>query len=383
MRPLCHYIRLQGLGIEKQLTRLEQMGYKLYDVRRVDLRTVELGFAVSEGEAILSFLQARGFSCTALPPRGAVQTLHQFKTRTPFVIFLLCALLLLSLSMRCIWRIEITGAGAYIGEVRSFLKEENLSIGRDKQAIDLKAIESRLTHRLPRVAWVHASLHGLTLRIDVIQGVPMPDIESCLGNGSIIAAQDGVIEAISVFAGTAAVQPGDSVKAGDVLIYGYERGANDTLLPVRARGRITAHTYISATAAVSAQQLSIHRTGNSQIQYLAHLPMLELPLTPSPSYLTEEFESSYLPVGGAWIPLQVEKRTVFELYLQQEAPDEAAIKAEATRLSLQNLLLKCSKNDEIIDKWLYYSMIEGGILSATVTAQVLTEIGLFSPETPE
>ena len=111
--------------------------------------------------------------------------------------------------------------------------------------------------------------------------------------------------------------------------------------------------------------------------------MLELPLTPSPSYLTEEFESSYLPVGGAWIPLQVEKRTVFELYLQQEAPDEAAIKAEAARLSLQNLLLKCSKNDEIIDKWLYYSMIEGGILSATVTAQVLTEIGLFSPETPE
>lgn len=383
MRPLCQHIRLQGLGAEKQLTRLQQMGYTLYDIRRIDLRTIELGFPVAASSTILSFLQERGFTCTPLPARSTLKQLLFLKSRTPLLVFFCCALLLLSFSMRYIWRIEIIGAGPYIGEVRAFLQEEKVHIGSMIDQIDLSSLASRLTYRLPRVAWVRASMQGLTLRIDVTQGVPMPDIESAGDNGHLIASCDGVIESIAVFAGTAAVKVGDTVQAGDILIYGHERASDDTLRPVRARGQIIASTYVSATASVSAQNLQIQRTGQSQSMVCVHLPFLSFPLTASPNYLTSEFESHFLPLGGAWFPLQIEKRTVFELYLEPDFPDEAALKAEAARLSLQNLLLSCAENDEIIDKWLYYSMIEGGIISATVTAQVMREIGLFTPETPE
>ncbi len=383
MKPLCQHVQIEGLGAERQLVHLQRQGYTLYDIRRMDLRRMEFGFARKDSEKILTFLQERGFVCHPLPARGHARKLQVFKSQTPLLCFILCAVLALSVGMRFLWRVEIWGAGAYIGEVRTYLAENNLHVGRMLDSIDTKAIANDLTYRLPRVAWVRAAIDGLTLRIDVTQGVPAPPIESEGENGSIIARCDGVIDSIAVYAGTAAVKPGDSVKTGDILIYGHERGKDDALVSVRARGTVIAHTYISETATVSAKAYQTHRTGRQTEAVYAHLSFLQLPLTETPNYLISEYESQFLPVGGAWLPLQIEKRTVFETYLEEDFVDEEALKAEAARLCLQNLLLKRAKNDEIIDKWLYYSMIEGGILSATVKAEVRTEIGLFSPETPE
>lgn len=383
MKPVCRHIRLQGLGAEKQLTYLQQQGYTLYDIKRINLRTIEFGFLQKESASILTYLTERGFTCDPLPIRGTARKLQSLINQTPLLCFILCAVFAVSLSMRFVWRIDINGAGAYIGEVRAFLKENNLHAGRAIASIDLKTVKDALTHRLPRVAWVHTSIQGMTLRIDVIQGVPAPPIETDGANGSVVARCDGIIQSIAVYAGTAAVKPGDTVRTGDILIHGYERGTNEQMMPVHARGSVTACTYIKSTAAVSAEAFSMQRTGRSAEISVLHLPFLQLPLNSSPDYLTSEYESHFLPLGGAWLPLQMEKRTLFELYFEEDFPDETALRSEAARLSLQKLLLKCAKNDEIIDKWLYYSMIEGGILSATVTAQVLTEIGLFSPETPE
>ena len=383
MNNVRTYIRITGLGIEKQLSQLQNNGFTLCDIRRIDLRTMEFACRKRDSAGILEYLSKRGFSCNVLPPRGTAKTLQMLKDRTPLIIFLLSALFALSCAMRCIWRIEIVGAGPYIGEVRAFLQEESIFPGTVSDRISLKDLSARLTQRLPRVAWVRASFEGLTLKIAVTQGVPMPEIETQGGNGSVIAARDGVIESIAVYAGTAAVKPGDTVKAGDILIHGYERTSNEALIPVRARGKITALTYLTESASVSAKACETLRTGNRQTVTILHFPFFSCTVTDTPDYLTNEYESQFLPLGGAWIPVKIERRTVHEVYFSQQSPDENTLRAQAARLSMQKLLLLCAENDEIIDKWLYYSMIEGDFLSATVTAQIRTEIGIFSPETPE
>lgn len=383
MRPVCEHIRLQGLGVEKQLTALQKMGYTLCDVRRMDIRTIEFGYEKKHGDDIRAYLTQRGFTCTLLPPRGAAKHLSSFRTFYPLTVFSLCMLLILSISMQFIWRVDINGAGAYIGEVRAFLQEENIRPGRSMESINLKSLSEKLTYRLPRVAWVRASFKGLTLAIDVTQGVPMPDIETNGGNGNLIALQDGVIESIAVYAGTAAVKAGDTVQKGDILIYGHERGSNETLTPVRARGKVIARTYIEESAAISTASYQSCRTGNFKEQIYFHLPSFSFSFTPAPAYLTSEYESAITPLGGAWLPIYMEKRLVYEVYLEQNTPDMTVLQAEAARLAMQKLLLLCGENDEIIDKWLDYSMIEGGTILATATAEVWADIGLFSPETPD
>lgn len=383
MKPVCEHIRLQGLGAEKQLSSLQIMGYTLYDVRRVDIRTVEFGYAKKDSDVIRAHLTDRGFVCTLLPPRNTAKRLADFKALYPLTIFSLCMLILLSFSMQFIWHVDINSAGAYIGEVRSFLKEEDVHAGCLRENIDLKSLTEKLTQRLPRVAWVHAGFKGLTLSIDVIQGVPMPQIETAGSNGNIIAAQDGVIESVHVYAGTAAVSPGDTVKAGDILIYGHERSSNETLISVRARGKVMARTFIKASASVDTAAFQTHRTSNSVQQVYIHFPGFSFTPNSAPNYLTSEFESVYSSFGGAWLPVQIEKRTIYETYFESISPDENALKAECARLSAQNLTLFLAENDEIIDKWLDYSMIEGGIILATATAEVRRDIARFSPETPD
>lgn len=383
MKPLCEHIRLTGLGAEKQISALQQMGYTLYDIRRLDIRTVEFGYAKTYSDEIRAYLSQRGFICTLLPPRGKAKKLLNFQLHYPLIVFFLCMLLILSLSMQYVWKIDVNGAGMYLGEIRSFLREENIHAGRIMASIDLKSLTEKLTYRLPRIAWVHASFKGLTLSIDITQGVPMPPIDTDGGNGNIIASQNGIIESIEVYAGTAAVKSGDTVKAGDVLIYGHERRSSDTLTSVRARGKVLACTYLKESAAISALSYQTHRTGNKASQIYLHFPGFSFTVSAIPAYLTTEHESVFYPLGGAWLPVRIEWRTVYETYLETISPDENALKTEVARLSMQKLSFLLSENDEIIDKWLDYSMIEGGIILATATAEVRTDIAIFSPETPD
>jgi len=382
MRPLCEHIRIEGVGIDRQLIALEKRGFTLYDIKKNGIKSTSFGYAKSNSTEIHAFLSQRGFSVTVLPPQGKAQHLKKLRENLFLICLALCALLLLSFSLRYVWHIEIRGAQSYIGEVRLFLEEEHIRSGILAEQLNLKSLSDKLTRRLPRVAWVRMSFHGVTLRIDVTQGTPMPSIETKGENGHIIAAQDGIIVKMNVYAGTPAVKEGDSVKAGDILIYGHERASNEGLTPLRARGKVLAKCYLEESAALSANSYESLRTGNKDDLCVAHMFRFSLPLRESPAYLLSEFESEYLPLGGAWLPLYLEKRTVHEVYLNPIPPDEARLKAESGRLAMQKLLLSVAENDEIIDKWLNYSMIEGGILLATATAEILADIGRFSPETP-
>ena len=201
--------------------------------------------------------------------------------------------------------------------------------------------------------------------------------------GNIIAAKDGVIDRIQVYAGTPAVRPGDTVRKGDILIHGYEKRGNDATVPVRARGKITARVYLQESAAGHALGYISERTGRSAERFVLGLPFFRFSFSKEPDYLSSERETEVLHLTNVFLPVWVEKETIYEIALHEEASDISAVKAEISRLAMQKLLSQVSRNDEIIDKWLDYSMIEGGIILATATAEILTELSEFSPQTPD
>jgi len=383
MKFLKEYFSVRGISAERQLSKLESMGFTLYDVRRTGARSVEFGADKTHAEQICLFFQERGFECTPLPPRGLNKKLQALQLHSPLLILSLVTLFFLSFSMRFIWKIDVSGAGAYAGEVRAFLAENGIRIGMRIDAVNTNALADQLTYRLPRIAWVHARIQGMTLQIDITQGVPAPEIVSHGPPGNIVAGRSGTIENIHVYAGTAAVGAGDHVTAGDVLIYAFEQGKDGINVPVRARGTVIASSYITENASVSAHNFQSERTGRTARQTVIHLPGCSLPLTSGPDFLTSEFESVFQRAGSSWFPVIIEKRTVFELAISETAPDNSHLQAESARLAMQKLLLSVGENDEIVDKWLDYSMIEGGIIVATVRAWIRSDIAVSSPETPD
>ena len=185
MRPVCQHIRIVGAGIDRQLIALEKQGFTLYDIRKINLKSAQFGFAAADGDQIRDFLTARGFSVTVLPPQGSAKHIRSLQSNAFLICLSLCALLLLSFSMRYVWHIEVRGAASYIGEIRLFLDEEGICPGIPAEKINTKQLSEALTRRLPKVAWVRVYLKGLALHIDVTHGVPMPLIETEGGNGNI------------------------------------------------------------------------------------------------------------------------------------------------------------------------------------------------------
>ena len=96
-----------------------------------------------------------------------------------------------------------------------------------------------------------------------------------------------------------------------------------------------------------------------------------------------ETEAERLYPIAAWLPIWVERQTIYEVALEENPRDEQALQHESGRLAMQKLLTFCGGSDEIIDKWLDYSMIEGGNIMAVATAEMQMEIGRFLPISPE
>ena len=65
--------------------------------------------------------------------------------------------------------------------------------------------------------------------------------------------------------------------------------------------------------------------------------------------------------------------------LEKTQRDASAVQAEAGLLATRLLMAACDQNDEIIDEFLNFSIIEGKTILATATAELVTDIGRFSP----
>ena len=384
MSKLQKRYAVSGTGLEKLLDLLKKQGFTLYGVRRVQARCLEFSVPVRQSRALEEWMEQRGFSIRELPAKGLLQFLTSVRRRRLLMAFSIFACCFCILFLQCIWDVQVTGAGIYRGEVNGWLREQKIHAGILKKSVDLDALCEGLLYRLPQIAWVRARIDGVTLSIEITEGVPAPSYAAPDENGNIVAACDGVIHTIDVFAGTAAVSPGQSVKKGQVLIKGEERnGLDNSVKSVHARGKVMARIWKSADSLVSASAIVSHPTGRTADILSVSTPWFSLSRSASPNYLTWDMETEKIPVGSAWIPLWIDKTRYTELYLEKATRDIEEAKREAGQLAMHNLLLKCAKNDVIIDKSLNFSMIEGDNIQATATAELIADIGIFAPQTSD
>lgn len=380
MKRLLKDYQVSGSGVERLLNVLEKEGFHLQDIARKKKQRLDFSAPLDQSARLEESLKSMGFSFQVLPARGLLKRVVSFH-RNRFLIVISGLLLMAALcSLRFIWKINITGAGSYLGEVNGYLRECGIAPFVYKGSLDLQKLCEDLLYRLPRVAWVRAEIRGVELEIRITQGVPQPAVISDTDAGNVTAALDGVVQSILVFRGTAMVKPGDTVKQGQVLIAGKENREAGKEALVQAGGKVYARTWRSADAFVSAERLRESATGRESETSRLVTPWGTVVSQPSPDYLTYDQEIRRIYIGEAWVPLWLEKVKYKEIALEKIPEDIEATKAEAGALAMRKLLSLCGKNDEIIDKWLNFCMIEGDTIQATATAELMTEIGVYTPQ---
>lgn len=377
--PLCtHRFALSGLNLERFMNTVKKAGIPLLSVKRQDQRTLVCECYSADLPGLSQLAQEKGWRMQDTRPLGLSALLSALRRRPGIPIGLALAVALAIGLTQFIWRVEVHGAGPYRAEIAAYLTQAGLKPGVPRAGLDAQALERALTRRYPAIAWFHVYVYNITLVVDVTQGVPMPELPSAVP-GDVVAQRGGIVDSVRVYAGTAAVKPGDVVRKGQVLIRGVERAADEQYASVHARGVVMARCWQSHTVQMPLYDVSSAETGREVAQTQLCTPWYSLPQQlDSPDFLAYNTYVSTTPLGGCFFPVFIKNVIQREVSMEYVPRSQDEVRREAADAALQRLKTALY-GYEIIDKWVDYCMIEGDTLAATATAEWLMDIGGAAP----
>ena len=133
------------------------------------------------------------------------------------------------------------------------LRELGVCYGMPKRGVDCDRIEEELRSRCPRIVWVSAHVSGTRLQIrirenETADGIPLREESP----RNLVAETAGTVVSILVRAGKAAVQPGDEVEKGQILVEGMLPVTNDS-------GEVERTLFVRADADIRLRTTKIYR----------------------------------------------------------------------------------------------------------------------------
>ena len=265
--------RVSGLSVEKLLNEAQKQGIRFLGIQRESNRDITVHAFARDYDSLRQLAQEKGYQVGEAAPEGLLQGLTRLKRRMGLLVGAAIGIGLVIFALSFVWNIRIINAGPYEGEARAYLNELGVKPGTKRSQIDLGRLRDQLEWRLPQVKWIRTEWAGVSLRVVFEQGTPPPEIESEGKPGDVVASEDGVINRINTFAGTPMVKAGDFVRAGQILIQGAEKGANDEKVPVKARGEITARVWVSAKVRMPLTEDTSVLTGKEEERRALRAPL--------------------------------------------------------------------------------------------------------------
>lgn len=220
--------------------------------------------------------------------------------------------------------------------------ESGLAFGTSRRQVRSEKVKNALLSKIPQLQWAGVNTSGCVATVSVRERTVLPPAQDPVGVSSLCAVRDGYIRSITATAGTALVQPGQTVQAGQVLISGY----TDCGLRLRgeqAKGEVFAQTQQELTAVLPAkwtlrgQRLAQRRSyslliGKKRINLWKDSGIWE-------DTCGRMYEEHYITLpGGFRLPLAlcIQTRTTFAL--TSETIPEAQARKELTDFARRTVL---------------------------------------------
>lgn len=149
-----------------------------------------------------------------------------FRKRPMVPLMAAAAVFLLSYISSFIFTLEVGGPYPVSAEdkhrVLDLAAEAGVAPGHSRWGMDLEAAQQYILLRFKELVFVEIVQKGVHLTIEVVKRVNVPPEDAIKEPGHLVATCDGIVEDILVRRGTAAVNSGDAVCRGDILIYGWQ-----------------------------------------------------------------------------------------------------------------------------------------------------------------
>ncbi len=153
--------------------------------------------------------------------RGLPAVLYRYRKRPGIAIGILIIALLVWLSGRVIWCVNVTGNTTVSdGEIIALLEKLGCGVGDTYGDIDFDMLHNQFLLESDNIAWIAVNMNGTHANVEVRE---IKNGEEKKGDGgfyNIVAGEDGSIERIAATEGKPVVEIGETVRKGELLISG-------------------------------------------------------------------------------------------------------------------------------------------------------------------
>lgn len=352
MNPVVRYlrgevrVRITGASVERCLNLLTQAKIDFWDICRKDELHMELSMLAKEKKR-LEGIAVRSF-CTAevLKERGIRKTLKPLRAR-PLLVFGAAIVLGLSFFLQSfVWVITVEGeSGVHEKVILRNLEELGIKFGTWAPSVDSQLTKARMLNAVPQLSWLAVNRTGGKLTVLVTERDTPSSAKPPYCAGSIIAVRDGIITDYNVLEGMRLCKRGDTVKAGQILVSGYE----DYGLYLRAvcsDAEIYAQTWHSGSVAMPVQRVEKSYTGRQWKQISLLLGRKRINLCGNSGIYTDSCDKMIsverITVAGYDFPFAIET-TTFREYEEKTV----AVNAEAAHHALSESWLRLTRRSMV------------------------------------
>ena len=367
-------LRLEGLGAEKLINELWKENTPLLHIGRSRKRGVEVTVDQVHFRRTEEMAREKGFQVTVLNGGWQQKIKEGLKRHWALWAGFILGGIMAGLSLTYVWQVEIINAGKYAGEVRLFLEEKGIRPGIRQKDVNRAALQEELLWRLPDVKWAFVKMDGVKVLISLEEGVAADkEKKNAL---DVVAAEDGVLERVTVFSGTAVCRAGDTVQKGQVLIRGEETGKGGEIRQVQAKGEAIARVWVREEIRMPTEEMVTHPTGKEAERILFQTPLGVYTWSEEPDFLMADREYTLLPLPGAWVPVTVVRERFLECSGEWVERDAQEVAGEAEKAAAEALVRAWPETADI-DKSIKISMIERGIIEVVASAELTKDIAQY------
>jgi len=384
-------VKLTGPFPERLINLCAQDGIDFWAMEWMDEHTVRLTTRRYTLRRLEELARRAGCEVERESSRGLPDFLGRFRTRYAFLVGLAFALCAVSFLSRFVLIVQVSGNERVPAAViLSQLRQLGVRPGVYGPGLERRQLAQELLVRVDGLSWAALNLHGTRLEVLVRESLQVPERLDESGYFDVVAEADGVITHIEPELGDAAVQEGDVVAKGDVLISGtvtMEPPKYSELSPryyqTHARGRVWARTWRVLTAAIPVEATVKDYTGAEKSAWSLNFLGRRVKIFGSTSISWPMYDKittvrqAALP-GGEALPLSLSRETFREYQPRTVEVDRAAAQALLEE-RLQKQLDTLIGEDGEVESTRFAARVSGGCLEVTLTAQCLEEIGEERP----
>ena len=365
MKPLVR-IKVIGYNLDQLINKLQNNNIVIYNIERAENNVMFFSINFKALNKVKPLLKNYEYHIKYL---GVANFKTWLKTNLAIILVVPIAVVLMVFSTQFTWKINIYGAEDDLNtQVIQILKDNDIAVGKFLPK-DNKQIEQILLKQLPNVAQVSCITRGTSLIINISKKL----VYTPESYEPIRAKFNGIVTSFSLVSGTMAVNIGDFVNKGDILVYPFTLNKAGEQVSVQPIAEIKAKAYIVGNSKLSASNIELLRTGKtyttSSISILNKNLFSKKSSKPFDIYETSvynEYISSVLPIVKT-------KVTYYELDYVIVNYDLVAEKSRIEQESIDLAYINLPSNSEILDEKTT-SLVINDTLYSTTTLTISTII---------